>query len=55
MPYRLLRITASDSLNAVLKWCVVTWWWEGGIAAEFTVYILAGCKEWKGDLLFKYD
>lgn len=52
--YRLLHITALDSLNAVLKWCDVTWWWEGGIAADFTVCVLAGCNERKGDLLFKY-
>lgn len=52
--YRLLRITALDSLNALLKWCVVTWWWEGEVAAEFTICSLAGCNERKGDLLFKY-
>lgn len=52
--YRLLHITALDSLNAVLKWCDVTWWWEGGIAADFTVCVLAGCNERKGDLRFKY-
>lgn len=38
MLYRLLHSPATDSCSTVLKWCVVTWWWEGGIAAEFTVY-----------------
>lgn len=52
MPYGLLHTTALDCLNTVLKWCVVTWW-EGRIAAEFTVCVLAGCSERKGDLLFK--
>lgn len=54
MLYRLLHIAASGSLNTVLKWCDVTWWWEAGIAAEFTLCVTAGYSERKGDLLFKY-
>lgn len=45
MLYRLLHITAMESLITVLKWCVVTRWWEGGIAAEFAV---CSCSAMRG-------